>query len=256
MLLTSKIVSNLIEKNKPFAPEKAKVMLIHEDGRVIFAEKYEQGCKFWYADTMRESVLQGIIHKLSIFAKRNDHGEWVEFLSSRPPVAGSPMSRQDRILAQQEALKAARKGAKPAKPTPTVIDPVIKSSAVVEPLNPEPNQLVKPASDSEFISVRELEPAVRRRTPTELFVSFRSDGKIILCKSLRDRLTWPTLNMMVSRDFKRFAIMPGKEYNANQSGTYVSRSLCSKLKYPEDSNTVRAVLEWDEGMNMFVGEFQ
>ena len=87
-------------------------------------------------------------------------------------------------------------------------------------------------------------------------MSFRSDGKIILCKALRDAIPWTTLNMMVTRDFKRFGIMQGKDYNVNQSGTYVNRAMCDKLTFPEDTGTIRVVLNWDDKLNMYVGDFQ
>lgn len=279
MIITKTIAEAIIEKNKPFAPEKAKVILVHEDGRVIFAEKFEQGCKFWYSDNMRESTLQGIIHKLTLVAKRNDQGDWVallDFSSKVTPVA--PKSRHDRILEQQEKLNSARAGKKPPvvpaasepkkkgeitrtaskqyshyveTPNPpqglSVVDPV-KTIAAVE-ITPESAAF----GADEFMSIRELEPMTRRRIASELFVSFRPDGKIILCKALRDTLTWTTLNMMVSRNFKRFAIMQGKEFTANQSGTYVNRALCAKLTFPEDAGTIRAVLEWDDNLNAYVG---
>lgn len=288
MLLTKTIAAAIIEKNKSFAPNSARVMLVHDDARVIFAEKFEQGSTFWFADTMRESKLQGIIHKLTLVAKRNDQGDWVgvsDFSTKITPKA--PLSRQERILEAQEKLRAARSTPK-AKPDaspvikPAVVpkpkdlppvsqkaveqlvekrkgDVVMKSDSSVEPFKPDPsdvNALAGMVGNSQFISLRELEPPARRRIANELFVSFRSDGKIILCKALRDIIPWTTLNMMVTRDFKRFGIMQGKDYNVNQSGTYVNRAMCSKLSFPEDTGTIRVVLNWDDKLNMYVGDFQ
>lgn len=296
MMITRKIAESIIEKNKPYAPEKAKVILVHEDGRAIFAEKFEQGVKFWYADTMRESTLQGIIHKLTLVAKRNDQGDWVgvsDFSTKIAPAA--PKTRQERILEAQENLRAAR-ASKPKPDRSPVIKPAVvprsedtayvgqkvvqdrksdvnfesqrlvklgdgcvvtKFDTAVEPFKPDPAAVDALLEEkSEFISLRELEPPARRRIANELFVSFRPDGKIILCKALRDILPWTTLNMMVTRDFKRFGIMQGKDYNVNQSGTYVNRAMCSKLTFPEDAGTIRVVLQWDEKLNMYVGEFQ
>lgn len=307
MLLTKTIAAAIIEKNKPFAPNSARVMLVHDDARVIFAEKFEQGSTFWFADTMRESKLQGIIHKLTLVAKRNDQGDWVgvsDFSTKITPK--TPVSRQERILQAQENLRMARSTPKakpdaspvitPATKLPPVSDKsveqyaekrngngmsVSKMSKTVEPfkncspqernmavdvvpaavkansLDPtEAQALVESIKNSRFISLRELEPPARRRVANELFVSFRPDGKIILCKALRDALPWTTLNMMVSLDFKRFGVCAGKDYNVNQSGTYVNRAMCSKLTFPEDSGTIRVVLEWDDALNMYVGEFQ
>lgn len=286
MMISKKIAEAIIEKNKPYAPEKAKVILVHEDGRAIFAEKFEQGVKFWYADTMRESTLQGIIHKLTLVAKRNDQGDWVgvsDFSTKFTPAA--PKSRQERILEEQEKLRMARSKPKPdcspvikpavvpkSKDLPPVSqkaveqlvekrkgDVVMKSDSSVEPFKPDPsdvNALAEMVRNSQFISLRELEPPARRRIANELFVSFRPDGKIILCKALRDIIPWTTLNMMVTRDFKRFGIMQGKDYNVNQSGTYVNRAMCSKLNFPEDAGTIRVVLNWDDKLNMYVGDFQ
>lgn len=288
MLLTKTIAAAIIEKNKAFAPNAAKVMLVHEDARVIFAEKFEMGAKFWYADNLRESKLQGIIHKLTLVAKRNDQGDWVgvsDFSTKITPKA--PLSRQERILEAQEKLRAARSTPK-AKPDaspvikPAVVpkskylppvsqkaveqlvekrkgDVVMKSDSSVEPFKPDPAEvqaLSEKVKNSQFISLRELEPPTRRRIANELFVSFRSDGKIILCKALRDAIPWTTLNMMVTRDFKRFGIMQGKDYNVNQSGTYVNRAMCDKLTFPEDTGTIRVVLNWDDKLNMYVGDFQ
>lgn len=307
MLLTKTIAAAIIEKNKPFAPNSARVMLVHDDARVIFAEKFEQGSTFWFADTMRESKLQGIIHKLTLVAKRNDQGDWVgvsDFSTKITPK--TPVSRQERILQAQENLRMARSTPKakpdaspvitPATKLPPVSDKsveqyaekrngngmsVSKMSKTVEPFkncspqernmavdvvpaavkanSPDPTEaqaLVESIKNSRFISLRELEPPARRRVANELFVSFRPDGKIILCKALRDALPWTTLNMMVSLDFKRFGVCAGKDYNVNQSGTYVNRAMCSKLTFPEDSGTIRVVLEWDDTLNMYVGEFQ
>lgn len=304
MLLTKSIAAAIIEKNKAFAPNTAKVMLVHEDARVIFAEKFEMGAKFWYADNLRESKLQGIIHKLTLVAKRNDQGDWVgvsDFSTKITPKA--PLSRQERILEAQEKLRAARSTPKakpdaspvitPATKLPPVSDKsveqyaekrkgngmsVSKMSKTVEPFKANPAVEVVSAvtevvskvredmvalgalgaldDPSEFISLRELEPPARRRVANEMFVSFRSDGKIILCKALRDAIPWTTLNMMVTRDFKRFGVCAGKDYNVNQSGTYVNRAMCSKLTFPEDSGTIRVVVEWDDKLNMYVGDFQ
>lgn len=308
MLLTKSIAAAIIEKNKAFAPNTAKVMLVHEDARVIFAEKFEMGAKFWYADNLRESKLQGIIHKLTLVAKRNDQGDWVgvsDFSTKITPKA--PLTRQERVLQAQEKLRLAR-GAPKAKPdaspviTPAtklppvseksveqyaekrkgVVKPenghaVVKADKTVEPFKDSSKSAVEVVSavtdvvnkvrqdmvalgtlddPSEFISLRELEPPARRRIANEMFVSFRPDGKIILCKALRDALPWTTLNMMVTRDFKRFGIMQGKDYNVNQSGTYVNRAMCDKLTFPEDAGTIRVVLNWDDKLNMYVGEFQ
>ncbi|ECB2088334.1 hypothetical protein EVH07_12540 [Salmonella enterica subsp. enterica serovar Newport] len=301
MLLTKSIAAAIIEKNKAFAPNTAKVMLVHEDARVIFAEKFEMGAKFWYADNLRESKLQGIIHKLTLVAKRNDQGDWVgvsDFSTKITPKA--PLSRQERILEAQEKLRAARSTPKakpdaspvitPATKLPPVSDKsvdqyaekrngngmsVSKMSTTVEPFKTNPavevvsavTEIVSKVREdmialgalddpSEFISLRELEPPARRRIANELFVSFRSDGKIILCKALRDAIPWTTLNMMVTRDFKRFGVCAGKDYNVNQSGTYVNRAMCDKLTFPDDAGTIRVVVEWDDKLNMYVGDFQ
>lgn len=284
MLLTKTIAAAIIEKNKSFAPNAARVLLVHEDARVIFAEKFEQGATFWYADNLRESKLQGIIHKLTLVAKRNDQGDWVgvsDFSSKIPPK--TPISRQERVLQAQEKLRMARGTPKakpeaspvivPATKLPPVSDKSVEQYAekrkvelvvpktvkVVEPFRPDPqevNALAEKVKGSEFISLRELEPPARRRIANEMFVSFRPDGKIILCKALRDALPWTTLNMMVTRDFKRFGVMQGKDYNVNQSGTYVNRAMCDKLTFPEDAGTIRVVLNWDDKLNMYVGEFQ
>lgn len=302
MLLTKTIAAAIIEKNKPFAPNAARVMLVHEDARVIFAEKFEQGSTFWFADTMRESKLQGIIHKLTLVAKRNDQGDWIgvsDFSTKITPKA--PQTRQERVLQAQEKLRIARTATKakienvavtPAVKLPPVSDKSVEQyaekrngngmsvSKTVEPFkncspheasmsvavvpavaktsSPDPAEvraLAEKVRSSEFISLRELEPPARR-IANEMFVSFRSDGKIILCKALRDALPWTTLNMMVTRDFKRFGVCAGKDYNVNQSGTYVNRAMCSKLKFPEDTGTIRVVVEWDDKLNMYVGDFQ
>lgn len=301
MLLTKTIAAAIIEKNKTFAPNAARVMLVHEDARVIFAEKFEMGATFWYADNLRESKLQGIIHKLTLVAKRNDQGDWVgvsDFSTKITPKA--PQTRQERILQAQENLRLARSAPKSKPDASPVITPatklppvseksveqyaekrkgngmsVSKMSKTVEPFKPNPAVEVVSAvtevvskvredmvalgaldDPSEFISLRELEPPARRRVANEMFVSFRPDGKIILCKALRDALPWTTLNMMVTRDFKRFGVCAGKDYNVNQSGTYVNRAMCSKLTFPEDSGTIRVVVEWDDKLNMYVGDFQ
>lgn len=43
MIITKKIAEAIVEKNKIFAPNKAKVILIHDDGRVVFAENLSKG---------------------------------------------------------------------------------------------------------------------------------------------------------------------------------------------------------------------
>lgn len=276
-MITRQIAESIIEENKRYAPKMAKVILVHTDGRIFFAEKFEQGVKFWYADTMRESILKGIIHHLTLVAKRNDQGDWVgvsDFSTKVTPTA-APKSRHDRILEQQNKLLAARSPKSKVDCSPVIKPAVVpkpEDTAYVgqkavkelaqqrkaEPFRPDPadvKALAEKVKGSDFISIRVLEPLARRRVSSELFVSFRPDGKIILCKALRDTLPWTTLSMMVTRDFKRFAVSQGKDYNINQSGTYVNRALCSKLTFPPDSGTIRVVLEWDETLNMYVGEF-
>ena len=288
MIITKKIAEAIIDKHKVYAPAAAKVILVHEDARVFFAEKFEQGCLFWSADTMRESKLQGLIHKLTLVAKRNDQGDWVgvaDFSSKVTPP--TPKSRQERILEAQENLRAARASKPKPDQSPTIIPatkvelPPVSEKAVDQLVkkrggefrktDTEYAHLVKPVElvsavvdlakavredDSEFISIRELGPVAARRVPDELFVSFRSDGKIIFCKALRETLPWPQLELMVSRNFARFAIKQGKTYSANQSGTYVNKALRDKINFPADSGTVRVIVEWDETLNMYVGEFQ
>lgn len=299
MIITKKIAEAIIDKHKVYAPAAAKVILVHEDARVFFAEKFEQGCLFWSADTMRESKLQGLIHKLTLVAKRNDQGDWVgvaDFSSKVTPP--TPKSRQERILEAQENLRAARASKPKPDQSPTIIPatkvelPPVSEKAVDQLVKKrggefrktdteyahlvKPVELVKPVTscevikslksiqpfipnspgDDEFISIRELGPVAARRVPDELFVSFRSDGKIIFCKALRETLPWPQLELMVSRNFARFAIKQGKTYSANQSGTYVNKALRDKINFPADSGTVRVIVEWDETLNMYVGEFQ
>ncbi|WDR21188.1 hypothetical protein PJM37_0109 [Salmonella phage vB_SenM_UTK0004] len=263
MIITKKIAESIIEKNKMFAPNKAKVILIHDDGRVVFAEKFEQGCAFWFADTMRESKLQGIIYKLTLVAKRNDQGDWVTVCDFSSKVDTRPKSRQERILEAQEKLVAARTSPviKPAVISPSIDLPPVSQKAVeqyAEKRKEEPvKSPVENKEESEFISIRQLCPQERRfSSPNDLFVSFRSNGKIILCKTLREQLQWPNINMMVSRNFKRFAIGEGKDYPVNKSGTYANRHMCDKLSFPNDSGTIRVRLEWDETLNMYVGDIK
>lgn len=303
VIITKSIAQDIISKNKSFAPESAKVILVHDDGRVVFAEKFEIGSTFWWSDTMRESTLQGVIHKLTLVAKRNDLGEWVavvDFSSKGAPPA--PKSRHERILDEQSKLIAARKGKaapviKPAT-TPalksTDLPPVsqkaveqlaekrqgvVKSDKVVEPFKPEPAAVAEVASAvaelaktvreeifpetasaedfdlNEFVSIRSLDK--NRARKGDLFLSLRSNGKLILNKDLRDAVSgWGELNIMVRRDYKAFAICRGTEYRNNSSGTYVNRTVTDKLEFPTDTGTIRVMMVWNEKLSAFVGSVQ
>lgn len=296
VIITKSIAQDIISKNKSFAPEAAKVILVHDDGRVVFAEKFEIGSTFWWSDTMRESTLQGVIHKLTLVAKRNDLGEWVavvDFSSKGAPPA--PKSRHERILDEQSKLIAARKGKaapviKPATtpaPKSTDLPPVsqkaveqlvekrqgvVKSDKVVEPFKSEPaavTELAKTVREeifpevaspedfdlNDFVSIRSLDK--NRARKGDLFLSLRSNGKLILNKDLRDAVSgWGELNIMVRRDYKAFAICRGTEYRNNSSGTYVNRTVTDKLEFPTDTGTIRVMMEWNEKLSAFVGSIQ
>ncbi|AHZ60315.1 hypothetical protein HQ81_0073 [Dickeya phage phiDP23.1] len=276
MLLTKTIAAAIIEKNKSSAPNAARVLLIHEDSRVIFAEKFEMGATLWYADNMRESKMHGVIHKLILVAMRNDQGDWVnvsDFSGKIPqetPVSrlqlrmalNAPKAKPDAssIIIPATKLSLANTNHAEHCTEKCKVELVVqKASKVVESFKPdsvEVEALAEKVKGSEFISLRELEPPHRHRIANEMFVSFRPNGNIILCKALRDALPWTTLNMMVTRDFKRFGVCAGKDYNVNQSGTYVNRAMCSKLTFPGDAGTIRVVLNWDDKLNMYVGDFQ
>ncbi|EHJ9376155.1 hypothetical protein KB816_002864 [Salmonella enterica] len=268
MIITKKIAESIVEKNKMFAPNKAKVILIHEDGRVIFAEKFEQGCAFWFADTMRESKLQGIIYKLTLVAKRNGQGDWVTVCDFSSKVETKPKTRQERILEAQEKLRVARTSSSEKPEIKPAVMPVTNNplppvgqkafEQYVEKRKEESMKTpVENNDESEFISIRQLCPQEQRySSPNDLFVSFRCNGKIILCKTLREQLPWPNINMMVSRNFKRFAISEGNDYPVNKSGTYANKHMCGKLSFPNDSGTIRVRLEWDETLNMYVGDIK
>lgn len=246
---TLKTARELIQKHSRFAPEVAEYIALHEDGRVFFATSMEQGVRIWDADTMREKTMQGIIHSLTAFAKRKSQGvnDW-EIIKTNL----TEEKRGARMLRHQKALAAVREHPITVDPTKTQ---VIKADPVVEPLftpsEPETE------SASEFVSVRTLESSVRRRKEGDLFVSVRTNGKIVIGKALRDHINgWKGLSFMVSKDFRRLALTMGDDYDNNKSGTYLARGLTARLKFPEDSGTIRIIMKWEPGLNSFVGDIR
>lgn len=248
MIVTTKISEDLVSRHHKFAPKDAMIIALHEDGRVFFAESMQIGSKIWDADSLRERKMQGIIHNLVVIARRN------RLTPSKWDINAILKSRSDRMMAHQEALTSARKSSPEVVPAASSTQ-VIKAEKKIEPI-PAATPVDNNDEDA-FVSIRTLEPAVRRRKAGDLFLSVRSNGKIILGKAFREKIAdWAGLNIMVSRNFKRIAVSVGPEYEPNKSGTYLNRALAAKLAFPEDSGTIRVILEWDKDLNAFVGSFQ
>ncbi|QZB90158.1 hypothetical protein selz497L_195 [Salmonella phage SenALZ1] len=170
MIITKKIAEAIVEKNKMFAPSKAKVILIHDDGRVVFAEKFEQGCAFWFADTMRESKLQGIIYKLTLVAKRNDQGDWVTVCDFSSKVDTRPKSRQERILEAQEKLVAARTSPviKPAVISPSIDLPPVSQKAVEQSIRDNVMADKRLDTARKNVEIRDQEAKANQKLTTSL----------------------------------------------------------------------------------------
>ncbi len=236
--MTDEEIALIIAKHARYAPEAANVLLAHKDGRVFYAEKFEQGCLFWDADTMLPRTLKGIIHACYLVAKRKDDGNWVgvnDLGGTRTPkrLPAAPK------FVKEEMAKASVRRIDKSKPSTTVV----------------PAVLPKPESvdwRSEFISIKELD-SERNPRNHPLFVSIRADGKIILSKGLLDKID-DNFDFLVSKDRKVIALVKnGSMYNRNKSGNYSHKGLPKYLKFSDDSGTVRIYMDWDQEKNAFIG---
>lgn len=249
-MLDKDLVKDIITGFKRHAPLKAKVILRHSDGRVFFAEKFEQGVTFWGANGGDPRELQGIIHKLELVAKRNDQGDWVGIhdLNGTP----APTGRKLNALKHQTALSNR------PKVTPAVS--VSKADPVVEPLKVKLSPVAPQLTQirlADFVSIRDLESPEVRRCVHEPFISFRMNGKIILNKLLRETLGDMEFSMSINKDFDTVLLIPGGTgYHTNGSGCYSNKTLAAKLKFPDDRATLRALLTWNETLKGYMGKIQ
>lgn len=274
-------IDELILQNKEFAPVKANVILMHEDGRVFYAEKFEMGSKFWHADTMQQSIIQGIYYKLKIIANRSGD-QWVSVTGNAYPASAldaqnkevvrgksAATKRADRVRAAQESMVAAIN-----KMKVDVIPPVKEATQKAK----EPTVAVvhhKPAPEfvkveakavpaptpvdalSRFTSIRTLE-GFHRHHKTVTYISIRNNGKILLSKGLRDAIQdWKGLDILVTPDMTEFAIIEREgAYRNNLSGSYAHKTLAAGIKFPDGKSTIRVSLEWDAVARAYIGKVE
>lgn len=269
------------------APNGANVLLQHRDGRMFYAEAFTIGSTFWDDTGSNPRSLQGMIYNLRIVAKRSGEKSniwtWVDtndvvvvpITKSKPAtqVSQAPVTpRQERMAKAASALTTARSKAPVSKPaaSPT---PVVKEKVVVQPAVTEaPKNVgkvaasvepeVKPITQgavklnmSDFMSIKDLNDASRPPRPEQMFISLRSNGKIILSRALAHQLPWKTMNFMITQDFKYLAICQGDQYKMNKTGTYFHKGLVSKVSFPKGIETVRIFVEWDDNLKALVGSF-
>lgn len=274
--LTPKKAQEILQANSRFAPIAAQYIVVDPEGKVYFAETLSRTGLLWDAESLRECQKAVAIMGLYPIAKRNAPNTW-KLLAIKEK--GEPSgNRAQRMLKHQQALTSARV-VQPAvttidvaKATTTIVaaakeltKEVIKADPVIEPVPAvkantllvvdEAPIIIGDINLSEFISLRSLETVPRKLKEGELLLSLRSNGKIVLSRTLRNRVEgWEGMNILVSKDFRRVAVCMGNDYEPNKSGTYMSRALTSKLKFPDDSGTIRVLLAWDKGLNAFVGD--
>lgn len=244
--MTDNEIAQIISQHSKFAPERANVIFAHNsDGRIFYGEKFEQGCQFWDAHTMLPRTLQGIIHSCSLVAKRSDSGNWVS-VNDLGGLVGKKRSTPPTYVSEKMS-----KATKRPSPTPKQQEVKVELIPAVA-ANPVPSVQ---DSDwrSEFVGIKELEES---RSPRNfpVFISIRKDGKIILSKTLLEKVD-NGFDILVSKDFKRLALTLGGEmYFKNKSGNYSHKSLPNHITFPETSGTVRVYMTWDESKNAFFGD--
>lgn len=244
--MTDNEIAQIIKQHSRFAPDAANVIIVHKDGRVFFAEKFEQGSQFWDASTMLPRTLQGIIYSCSLVAKRSDAGHWVSVNDLGGIMGGKeyPTKRSPPPYVKEQMSKITN------RPRPTPKEPKVE----VVPATAVETKSAKKGTDwrSEFIGIKELD-CERNPRNHPLFVSIRTDGKIILSKGLLDKIDG-NFDFLVSKDRKAIALVKnGSMYNRNKSGNYSHKGLPKYLKFPEDSGTVRIYMDWDQEKNAFIG---
>lgn len=271
MIITKKIAETLIDKHKLFAPNKAKVILIHKvDGRVFFAEKFEQGCKFWSADNMRESTLQGIIHKLEIVAKRNDQGDWVAMVdfSSKVEPPKAPKTRMEKIAQAQElvskksgsgtSVTIKRTPLKYEKPdsmeSPAVaVDPV-DYGAVDDPKLPAPVSIQDQADPfAGFYSIRSLQTTGPKIAAPSITLR-RKTGVVYVNPLIRDKIGVNNEFDVLVNDGEIYFVKGRPALIMKQRGSFNSVRLCNLVDF-KGRESVSIMFEWKEELQAFYGKF-
>ncbi|WPJ72200.1 hypothetical protein DEEACLCL_00183 [Salmonella phage CRW-SP2] len=252
-------------------PKGATVILRHQDGRIFYAERFEQGATFWDDTGNNPRTLQGIIHKLEVVAERigNDEADtWIwgdgkprEPVSTPAPVKPPVMSKKERMAAEQQTLKRVIKKdtnieridpVRPAKKemksdlTPPVVDTrtilVREERVLVDPVETKKVSHVVPVVSSpvvsesvdeeEFVSLRGLRYKTSAKTKQGAVTIHRA-GKLSLNKVIREAIgKGGSFAMKTSRDYKRFMIQPGGEgYILNQNGMYTNKYFTEKVEH-------------------------
>lgn len=264
MIITKQIAESLIDKHKHFAPLKARVMLIHkDDARVFYAEKFEQGCAFWAADTRRESVLQGLIHKLELVAKRNDKGDWVAVtdFKSKPTTTVKKPTRLEKIVKTQELVYKKRVTTPPA-----VVSPVEEkedlppSMKLVNSIEPGRN-LHKPDSESldPFEGLMSLKsfyaPGPK---PDVAMMTIRKKANVFrLNPIIKEKIGVDhCFDILVNPEDGRIAIVLGRKvFTMKEKPCFTSKSFAKMVDCP-DNAVFHIEFEWDEKHQAFFGNMK
>lgn len=256
------------------APNGANVILQHRDGRIFYAEAFTIGSMFWDDTGSNPRSLQGIIYNLRVVAKRTGEKSniwtWVETNDvvvvpvKKPATSGRKAQVEKAARSLTSARKQLEKATSALSSVATPAAPVVKEKVVVQPAvveapvkkAPAPaTQDAKKLNMSDFMSIKDLNDASRPPRPDQLFISLRSNGKIILSRALAHQLPWKTMNFMITPDFKYLAICQGDQYKMNKTGTYFHKALVSKISFPKGIETVRVFVEWDDNLKALVGSF-
>lgn len=247
--MTLQEIELIIKNHSPHIPDAANIIMVHRDGRIMYAERFEQGCNFWDSNSMLTRKLQGIIHGCTVIAKRQS-GKWFPAPTTKSAVPD--------FVKEQMA-----KSTKPPVLTPAVVEkkavvievkPVVverpQNRVDIPPVLAQPSTLNK---DTKFTSLRELENPMYRRAD-KLLVSIRRNGKLVISKSLREALS-NTFEFIISEDRQWLGITRfGNGYKKNVSGNYTCRGLVGNIDFPDDKPSIRVNMAWNEELQMFVGK--
>lgn len=250
MTTAIKITEELLDFYSKMAPENAKVLLLHEDGRIFPAVEYKRGSGFWYPDG-RVSSLKGIFDDVELVAERREgkfvKAENLQQMMSEPPKL-SP--RATRMQKHQQALA---KAMKPVNAEPDVKQ-MQKEAVSLQDLPDLP--------ENDFVSITSLQSEVHKRTG-ELFISLRQAGQIVFTRAMVEFIGDKNFDIQVSAGKREVRLyvnrgelkMP-KSHKLSCIG--LMRMICEVRGIKEDAMKVslgRINLTKTEGHNYLSGSF-
>lgn len=238
MTTATKLTHEQLDFYSREAPEKAQVLLAHEDGRILPAVEYKRGSGFWYPDG-RVAALNGIFDDVTLVAVRKN-GYFVNLLNPTKTEAQPQPARVARMQEQQMKLVKARQpreGAMLVKPAKEVVmkheeipavnkefqdvlglkghivkspEPILRADKGDSMPNTDVFEDVRQGvfgEDDDFVSIADLQSNTHRKG--ELFICLRTSGQIVFPKLISDLIGQNPFDMQLSQKKRMLRITIG-----------------------------------------------